>query len=200
MADPDAALAMLREYAKLLLEWNRGVSNLVSRHDESRLVERHLRESLYVANTMKIAEIGHIVDYGSGAGLPAIPLAIAGVGTRWTLVESRRNKTLFMRKAIEELGLKGISVMLARLEVAADSERTALTCDALTSRATAKLGPTLALASRLVRPGGRAYLWKGSSWESEIAPDADGWAGSFEREAALAISDSPNVVLVFKRV
>src|SRR5580765_3815380 len=94
----EAAIAKLRVYALELLKWNRGVSNLISRNDETRLVGRHIAESLVPAGAMRDSGCQRWLDLGSGAGLPAIPLAIAGVGEGWELVESRRNKTLFMRK------------------------------------------------------------------------------------------------------
>ena len=56
-----------------------------------------------------------LVDFGSGGGFPALPLALAGVGERWTLVESRRNKTLFLRRAIQELGAGQVDVLTGRL-------------------------------------------------------------------------------------
>ena len=70
---PEAAVEALRAYALSLLEWNRGVSNLISRHDETRLVERHLAESLQPASLIMASGCSRLIDLGSGAGLPAIP-------------------------------------------------------------------------------------------------------------------------------
>src|SRR5262249_45116678 len=108
-----------------------------------------------------------LVDFGSGGGFPALPLAIAGAGARWTLVESRRNKTLFLRRVVQVLELGKVEVLTSRLEALVRDG--SIRCDGFTSRATAKLGPTLALASSFLRPGGHAILWKGSAFREELA-------------------------------
>ncbi|HTR96352.1 MAG TPA: 16S rRNA (guanine(527)-N(7))-methyltransferase RsmG [Candidatus Acidoferrales bacterium] len=196
--DREIALARLERYATLLLEWNRGVSNLISRNDEPRLVERHLAESLQPARELMDAGVESVLDLGSGAGLPAIPLAIAGVGKRWLLVESRRNKTLFMRKAIMELGLTGVEVRLGRLEVLVDGELRDTRLDAFTSRATMLLGPTLELAEKLLKPGGRAFLWKGSGVGEEMARDGSGWQSRWAHESTTTFDNGPNTFATFR--
>ncbi len=195
----EAALELLRRYATELLAWNRGVSNLISRHDESRLVERHIAESLFPSRMLRETECERLLDLGSGAGLPAIPLAIAGVGSHWTLVESRRNKTLFMRKILQECELKNIDVVCARLEGLIGEASLAGSVDGFTSRATMSIGPTLEMAACVVRPGGHAFLWKGSSFEQEMDASRHGWEVSWTFERALTILDGPNIVSVFKR-
>lgn len=195
--DVERALARLRAYATLLLEWNRGVSNLVSHNDERRLVERHLAESLAPAPLFASLKGGRLIDLGSGSGLPALPLAIAGIGARWTLVESRRNKTLFMRKAIEEIGLKGIDVNCARLETLLADGSIGRSFDGFTSRATMAVGPTLEMAGGCVVNGGRAFLWKGSGLEAEMAAAATELRASWTHEATLPILDTPNGVATF---
>src|SRR6185369_3126775 len=136
VGDQDRVLARLRAFALELLQWNRGVSNLISHADETRLVERHIAESLAGASVLRELAPKHIVDLGSGGGFPALPLAIAGIGARWTLVESRRNKTLFLRRALERLKLQGIVVTTGRLEVVVGSESNDQQCDGVTSGAT----------------------------------------------------------------
>ncbi len=183
------------------MEWNQGVSNLISQNDQARFVERHLLESL--TGLPRLRELGpaHIVDLGSGGGLPAIPLLLAGAGRRWTLVESRRNKTLFLRRVAQDLSLGNLTVLTGRLETLLDSEGDALACDAFTSRATLAIGPTLEMAARIVAPGGHALLWKGSSWAQEGdggdvgTPRAPGW----EFVGVTAIGDGPSVIVEMRR-
>lgn len=199
-AEVETRLDALKAYALQLLEWNRGVSNLVSRHDEPRLVERHLRESLLPAREILASGCERFVDFGSGAGLPAVPLALCGVGSAWTLVESRRNKTLFLKKIKQDIGLRDFEVMTGRLEVLVDEVAVSLACDGFTSRATAAIGPTLELAARVVRPGGRAFLWKGSSYENEMASTRDAWQLHWRFEHAIGVPDGPNVIAIFERL
>ncbi|HVP15058.1 MAG TPA: 16S rRNA (guanine(527)-N(7))-methyltransferase RsmG [Terriglobales bacterium] len=194
--DPAATMPRLRAYARLLMDWNRGYSNLISRGDESRFVERHLLESLQPAEWLKSCGAKKWLDFGSGGGLPAIPLAIAGVGNEWTLVESRRNKTLFLRKVVQEIGLGFVHVWLGRLEGLLGPEDGIGLFDGFTSRATLRLSPTLALASRCVGPGGRAFLWKGSSGPQELS--AGDWKKDWVQDGAQDIG-SGIVVLRFTR-
>jgi 16S rRNA (guanine527-N7)-methyltransferase len=189
----------LRTYTRALLEWNRGASNLVSYNDEGRIVERHLLESLLPGSWLKASGARSWIDLGSGGGFPAIPLAIAGVGEAWTLVESRRNKTLFMRKIIGDLGLSGITVVCSRMEDLELEPDVPRAFDGFTSRATMKLGPTLALAAPLIRPDGVAFLWKGSGYADEVAKSPD-WRIAWRLEEARPLGDGPNVVAKFVRL
>jgi 16S rRNA G527 N7-methylase RsmG len=114
--DPSIDLPRLALYARLVLAWNGAVSNLVSRNDEDRIISRHIRESIEPAPLLAETGVADWIDFGSGAGFPAIPLALVGIGREWNLVESRRPKTLFMRMAVQELELLGVRVTHARLE------------------------------------------------------------------------------------
>jgi len=197
--DPERAITTLRAYATDLLEWNRGVSNLISRHDESRLVERHLAESLAPAALLGGFDCKRLLDLGSGAGLPAIPLALVGVGESWRLVESRRNKTLFMRKALQDFKLDNIEVVCSRLETLVEEEGFEREFDGFTSRATMAVGPTLELAAPAVVAGGRAFLWKGSGFVGEMESSRATWERDWSFEAAHPILAGPNCVAVFYR-
>jgi 16S rRNA (guanine527-N7)-methyltransferase len=191
-------LPRIRRFAESLLEWNRGFSNLISTADENRLVQRHILESLEPAHWINSSGPRRWLDFGSGGGLPALPLALAGVGNSWTLVESRRNKTLFLRKVIQELELKNMDVELARLEsLPAEADRLGR-FDGFTSRATLRLGPTLVLAADWVLPGGLAYLWKGSRREQEMVEDRR-WEESWAPDGLLGIGSGQTVVARFIR-
>jgi 16S rRNA (guanine527-N7)-methyltransferase len=192
------ALEKLKRYAQLTLEWNRSVSNVVSRHDEPRFVERHISESVEPAAWLKAGGGARWIDFGSGAGLPAIPLAIAGVGSEWTLVESRRMKTLFMRKAKQELGLEQLEIVLSRLESMREESARMSRYDGFTSRATLALGPTLELAAAFVKPGGKAFLWKGSQREAEMKAD-ERWRETWELDGLLGIGNGQTVIVRFTR-
>ncbi|MGH7731828.1 MAG: 16S rRNA (guanine(527)-N(7))-methyltransferase RsmG, partial [Candidatus Eiseniibacteriota bacterium] len=197
-ADVERALDRLRRYAELLLEWNRTVSNIVSRHDEERILERHLLESVAPAGWLRKSGGTRWIDFGSGAGFPAIPLAIAGVGGTWTLVESRRTKTLFIRKTIQNIVLHDFEVINDRLENVVRAGDRSQAFDGFTSRATLPLGPTLALASPLVSAGGSAFLWKGSRWEQEMERDS-AWRRDWEASGTAAVGTGPNIVTRFIR-
>ena len=171
--DPAEILPRLAAYMARLLTWNRTASNLVSRADESRLVSRHLYESLEPAAWITAAGAKVCLDFGSGAGFPGLPLAILGVGTEWLLVESRRPKVLFLRGVVQELALKHVRPIHARLEEVIaggeyeDNDLQHNQIDVFVSRATMPLIPTLELAADILGPGGHAFLWKGSRRDEE---------------------------------
>jgi 16S rRNA (guanine527-N7)-methyltransferase len=193
--DPGATLPPLRDFCRRVITWNRTVSNLVSKNDESRIVERHLIESLEHASWLLEAGATRWLDFGSGAGFPAIPLSIAGVGERWTLVESRRIKSLFLRKALQEIGIEsGKTVINARLEALVDGPDR---FDGFTARAAGRLPETLAMASRLLLPGATAFLWKGSRWSSEIEDQT--WKNEWEFHGSRPLTNSTVVLLKFVR-
>lgn len=196
--DVTQARERLRRFAEQVVEWNRGRSNLISRNDEERIVDRHMRESIEVAGWLAEAGATRWLDLGSGAGFPAIPLALAGVPGRWTLVESRRMKTLFMAKAMQDIGLSGIELVRARLEHLLTETDRLSDYDGFTSRATMGLGETLILAASFVAPGGVAFLWKGSRREEEMAGDA-AWKKSWDYQGLRGVGLGQNAVVKFIR-
>jgi 16S rRNA (guanine527-N7)-methyltransferase len=196
--DVGGAVDHLRAYTRLVVEWNRGVSNIVSRNDEQRFVQRHLMESIAPARQMRESGATSWVDFGSGAGLPAVPLSIAGVGDRWKLVESRRSKTLFIRKTIQVIVLHGFEVVNDRLENVVSDPSVVRDRDGFTSRATMAIGPTLALAAPLIRAGGCAFLWKGSGAEGEMKADST-WRDAWEFSTLIPVGRGPSVVAIFTR-
>jgi 16S rRNA (guanine527-N7)-methyltransferase len=107
-------------------------------------------------------------------------------------------KTLFLSKAIETLGLSGVEVVQARLEVLVEEPERRGAYQGFTSRATQTLGPTLALAEKVVAPGGRAFLWKGSQREQEMARDPV-WQRAWELDGLLGIGAGQTAVARFTR-
>lgn len=207
-AERARTIERLRLFASELLKWNQGISNLISHDDEPRLLERHIAESLAGIEIIKALCCNELVDFGSGGGFPALPLAIAGVGERWTLVESRRNKTLFLRRAVQELGLANVEVITARLEALVDGDAPtgpeasppeSLRCDGFTSRATNRLGPTLELAAKILVPGGHAVLWKGSGVTDELEASRDEIASNWGVPQLHPIAEGPNSIVVLRR-
>ena len=197
-ADVTVVMPRIKRFVELLLEWNRGFSNLISTADEPRVVQRHILESLEPAYLLKEIGARNWLDFGSGGGLPAIPLVLAGVGEHWTLVESRRNKTLFLRKVLQELEINNVTVELGRLEVLVGDPEHPLRFDGFSSRATMRLGPTLSLAGNCVTAGGHACLWKGSRMEQEMKEDRE-WARVWDEDGIIRLGSGQTVVAKFIR-
>jgi 16S rRNA (guanine527-N7)-methyltransferase len=155
-------------------------------------------ESLAPLSWLRASGARRWVDVGSGAGLPAIPLILAGVGEQWTLVEARRNKTLFLSKLCIDMKLHGVAVERARYEHLAADPQWAGHFEGLTGRAALALSSTLSSASRLIAPGGHAFLWKGSRL-SEESRDEAAWNQYWSRGEVMPVGNGPISVIVFKR-
>jgi 16S rRNA (guanine527-N7)-methyltransferase len=113
LLDP-TSLDLLRLYGTLIYRQAASLA-LIAKGDRSTLFTRHLLDSL---NPLPLFESppASVLDIGSGAGFPGIPLAIAWREARLTLVESRVKKAGFLERAIRELGLRSVRVVCARLE------------------------------------------------------------------------------------
>jgi 16S rRNA (guanine527-N7)-methyltransferase len=152
----------LDAYVALLRKWN-NVYNLTALHDPQDILTHHLLDSL--ALVPHVPNAGSLLDVGSGAGLPGIPLAIALPQLEVTLIDSNHKKTAFLQQAVIELALGNVEVICARVENIQLSQL----FNVVTSRAFADLLTFVELAGRLVAPGGRLLAMKGALPEREMA-------------------------------
>jgi 16S rRNA (guanine527-N7)-methyltransferase len=134
---------------------------LIADSDLNRIGERHVADSLRVLPCLIPSDID-LVDVGSGAGLPGIPVAITRPRSRVTLLEPVRRKAAFLELAVEELGLRNIEVRVAR------AEDTRLRSDACFARALAAPARAWRVARPLLRSGGRLLYFAGRSWSPEL--------------------------------
>jgi len=154
-----AAQATLLAYLDLLAKWNR-TYNLTAVRDPGEMVARHLLDSLAV---LPFVHGTSLVDLGSGAGLPGIPLAIARPDLQVTLVESNGKKARFQREAVRSLPLANVAIAQARVQ---DAEGR---FDTVTARAFASLDDMLAWGGHLLADDGRWLALKGQADPAEIA-------------------------------
>jgi 16S rRNA (guanine527-N7)-methyltransferase len=155
-----AQRARLEQYLLLLEKWNR-VYNLTAIRDRERMITHHVLDSLAILPHVRGPRV---LDVGSGAGLPGIPLAVASPALQVTLLDSNHKKAAFMRQAIGELGLANASVVAERVE----SWRTEARFDTIVSRAFAELGEFVTPCARLLAPGGIFVAMKGVHPHEEI--------------------------------
>ena len=101
------SVSKLLIYIGLVQKWNQAI-NLVSRSDINRLLERHVLDSLSVDSLLND---GKVIDIGSGAGLPGLPLAICRPDLQFTLVERSKKKSRFLRLAKSELNLENVDCL-----------------------------------------------------------------------------------------
>jgi 16S rRNA (guanine527-N7)-methyltransferase len=202
-----------RVYLSELVAWNVR-SNLVAAGDRDRLVLRHVVESLACVPIIDEVRATSFIDLGSGAGFPGIPIKLVRPSLRVALVESRRMKCLFLRRAAASLGLpeavvwqtrvESLSSLLphpcaedpgswtAPFELETPSYRPIV--DLVTSRAVAGLEQVARWVAPLVRPGGHLITFKGSRAEEEIQSwklNPGPWELSHVRQG-----ETPGLVLV----
>jgi len=157
----------LASYLDLLAKWNR-VYNLTAIQDEAKLVSHHVLDSLAVIGHLPD---GNILDVGSGAGLPGIPIAISCPGRAVTLLDSNHKKGAFLKQAIAELGIAAAQVVTARVEAYRPAELFKI----VISRAFADLADFVNLAGHLCAPDGVMIAMKGLYPNDEIAHLPSSW-------------------------
>lgn len=164
--------ADLESYAQLLRKWQ-SVQNLVSRETLDAVWSRHFADSLQILRLVKDSDQAFL-DFGSGGGFPALPLAIALKGSprHFTLIEPNGRKVSFLRTVARELGLL-VAVEGTRSEQV-DSRETP-TPDVITSRALASLPQLCSWMSPFFAPQTRAILHKGREHVEELAESVPLW-------------------------
>jgi 16S rRNA (guanine527-N7)-methyltransferase len=110
---PPEILTKLSLYLDLLLKWN-ARTNLTAIRDPHEIVTRHFGESLFAAQ--HIGPCGTLLDLGSGAGFPGLPIALLHPEIRITLAESQNKKFTFLREAVRTLNLQNVEIWPARAE------------------------------------------------------------------------------------
>jgi 16S rRNA (guanine527-N7)-methyltransferase len=148
-------------YIDILLRWNSRI-NLTAVREPEEIVRRHFGESLFTALYL-FPEVDdqpstHIIDVGSGAGFPGLPIKLWFPQARVTLIESNHKKAAFLREVIRALTLININVFSGRAEDYAGAQG-----NVVTLRAVEKFETTLPTAIGLVAPGGRLALLIGES-------------------------------------
>jgi 16S rRNA (guanine527-N7)-methyltransferase len=157
-------------YIDLLLRWN-GRINLTAIRDPEQIVTRHFGESLFAArhllpqHQIALSPV-RVVDVGSGAGFPGLPLKIWSPPTAVTLIESNHKKATFLREIIRALTLTSIDVFPNRAEAYPKAS-----AGLVTLRAVEKFESALPVAAGLIAPQGRLALLVGES-QTAIAHQA----------------------------
>ena len=154
-------LRRLVRYAELLERWS-GAHNLVSWGSREELVERHVVDAL--AGRDLLGECGCLLDVGSGAGLPGVPLLSVRPAWRGVLLEPRQKRWAFLRLVVRELGLQA-DVVRQRYQ---DYRRAGGGFDLVTARALGRYEDLLSWARHRLSDGGSVLLWATLDLEHEF--------------------------------
>jgi 16S rRNA (guanine527-N7)-methyltransferase len=145
--------SQLIRYISLIVQWNR-VYNLTSIRDSDTMITRHLLDSLSI---LPYIEGNTILDVGTGAGLPGIPLAIAMPNCQFVLLDSNQKKIKFLQQICYQMRLRNVRIMHKRVE----EYHTDPLFDSVISRAFNTLRDFVNLSQHLVKPGGQFLAMKG---------------------------------------
>ncbi len=193
----DAFFVCLQE----LKSWNRKM-NLTSIEGDREIVIRHFLDSLTVARFLKGQE--RLLDVGSGAGFPGIPLKIAMPGCNAVLLDSVAKKVHFIRHVVRTLGLAkagGIEAVCGRVEDSAVLEKYAHGFDCVVSRAFSELSAFVTVARPYLAPGGFIVAMKGPAYAAELeAVDLSGFADPEVHRIRLPFTEMSTVHVVLRSV
>ena len=187
------------EYMNLLLEWNEKI-NLTAITEPDEVILKHFVDSAtilkYIKNDMKI------VDVGTGAGFPGIPLNIIDANSKYTLVDSLNKRINFLNEIINKVHLENISTVHSRIEDFAKNSKESY--DIATSRAVASLNVLLEYLLPLVKVGGMCICMKGSNVKEEIESSNKALeilGGKIEKVEEIILPDSDivrNIIIIRK--
>lgn len=166
VAADGVTLDRLARYHALVTEWNARI-DLTAVLEPEEMVDRHYLDSAAPLALDLIPQGARVIDVGTGAGLPGIPLCILRPDLRVTLLDAQRKRVTFLQAAIEALDLPAQAVHM-RAEDAARDEAHREAYDVAVSRAVAATPTLLELTLPFVRVGGRAIAWKGPGLQAEL--------------------------------
>jgi 16S rRNA (guanine527-N7)-methyltransferase len=160
-------------YLQELIAWNQRV-NLTGIVQPEEIVTKHFLDSLSVYLALQdLPPTISLIDVGSGAGFPGVPLKIALPTLRLTLLEATAKKTAFLQHMVNVLGLSGVTVVTARAEEAGRQPSHREHYDVAVARAVAPLPILAEYMLPLVKVGGRAIVQKGQDPAAELKQSAN---------------------------
>jgi 16S rRNA (guanine527-N7)-methyltransferase len=197
----DNKIQKFYDYMNLLVEWNKKI-NLTAITEEKDIILKHFVDSLTVLKYIK--ENKSIVDVGTGAGFPGIPLAIMNDSLKITLVDSLNKRINFLNEVCSKIKLKNTKAIHSRAEEFGQDNNYRESYDIAISRAVSNLTVLAEYLLPLVKVGGKIICMKGPDIEEELkqAKSAiDILGGKFERcdNFCLPKSDiSRNIIIINK--
>lgn len=165
--DSDKQLDQFERYFRLLVEWNEKM-NLTGIIARDAVYEKHFYDSLTLCLAVDLSEMNLLVDVGSGAGFPAIPLKIAFPHLQITIIDALAKRIRFLQEVVSQLGLEGVTCLHGRAEDFGRKPEHRDRYDIATARAVARLASLNELCLPFVKPGGSFIAMKGSQVDEEL--------------------------------
>ncbi|ATD56138.1 16S rRNA (guanine(527)-N(7))-methyltransferase RsmG [Clostridium chauvoei] len=159
------------KYMRLLQEWNEKI-NLTAITEDEEIIKKHFIDCIKAFKSEQIRNASTIIDVGTGAGFPGLPIAIMNPNVKVTLLDSLNKRINFLNTVINELGLKNITTIHSRAEDGARKPELREKFDIATSRAVANMAVLSEFCMPYVKKGGYFVALKGPSIDEELK-DAD---------------------------
>lgn len=160
-------LEQFRIYFEMLVEKNK-VMNLTGITEWEEVLEKHFLDSISLIRAISLEENLRVMDMGTGAGFPGLPLKIAFPNLQITLADSLNKRVLFLQEVIEALELTGIEVIHGRAEDLARDKKYREQYDLAVSRAVANLSTLSEYCLPFVKIGGRFVSYKSGECDEEV--------------------------------
>ncbi len=163
----DKQIEQFEKYYELLVEWNK-VMNLTGITEFDEVMQKHFVDSVAAAKYAEMEKVNSLIDVGTGAGFPGIPLKIVYPHIQVTLLDSLNKRIKFLEEVVDNLGLTGIETVHGRAEDAAKKAEYREQFDLSVSRAVANLASLTEYCLPFVKVGGKFVSYKSVSVDEEI--------------------------------
>ncbi|MBL4930493.1 16S rRNA (guanine(527)-N(7))-methyltransferase RsmG [Clostridium paridis] len=190
-------------YRKLLQEWNEKI-NLTAIVEEEEIIKKHFIDSIKIFKSEELRNSKSIIDVGTGAGFPGLPIAIMDSNIQVTLLDSLNKRILFLNEVVSKLNLKNVKTIHSRAEDGARNKLLREKFDVAVSRAVANMSVLSEYCMPYVRVGGNFIALKGPSIDEELidAKNAIGTLGGVLKNVVSVKVDGTdlnhNLVIVSK--
>lgn len=164
----DKQLEQFRVYFEMLVEKNK-VMNLTGITEWDEVLEKHFLDSISLIRAIDLSQELSVMDMGTGAGFPGIPLKIAFPNLKVTLADSLNKRVIFLQEVIDALKLEGIEAIHGRAEDLARDKKYREQYDLSVSRAVANLSTLSEYCLPFVKIGGQFISYKSGEVEEEVA-------------------------------